>query len=142
MPDLLLTVTRIAEAVALLVGLVIIFLALKGYRKSNVTSLLLLALGFSLIVLGSLVEGLLFEVFAYPLPFTHAVRALISSMGFIVILYSYSGLANLGPIVMVVQRESWIAKAINSKPGFHAWKLGSLDINEQGSGLRRAARPR
>ncbi|MFQ5908955.1 MAG: hypothetical protein ACE5JE_09070 [Thermoplasmata archaeon] len=61
-------------------------LALK--RRGARASYLLLTLGFGLITLGALVEGLLFEVAKWNLASAHAVEALVSGSGFVVILIS------------------------------------------------------
>jgi hypothetical protein len=56
--------------------------------RGNQTSYLLLTTGFGLITLGALIEGFLFEFARWDLTSSHAVEALVSGSGFVLILLS------------------------------------------------------
>ncbi|MFQ5919768.1 MAG: hypothetical protein ACE5I4_06975 [Thermoplasmata archaeon] len=81
--------------VGLRLGIVLVgaLLALMSLRlalgsRSNQTSFLLLAFGFGLVTLGALIEGVLFELAGWNLTSAHAVEALVSGSGFVLILLS------------------------------------------------------
>lgn len=81
----LLWLIRIAEFFALLVGGGIALTAYRAYRKNGDGALLLASLGFTLLVLGSIVEGILFELVGYGLLESRAVRSWTTALGFLVI---------------------------------------------------------
>lgn len=83
-----LLLVRLLEIVTLAVGAGVIYLAYRGYIRSKVSSMLFLALGFALVTLGSLAEGILYEFFGVPLLEAHATRAALTAFGFLSILYS------------------------------------------------------
>lgn len=76
------------EIITLGVGMGIIYLAYRGYVRSKMQSMLFLALGFALVTVGSLAQGILYEFFAVPLLEAHATRAALTAPGFLSILYS------------------------------------------------------
>lgn len=86
-------------AVGALLTLMSLRLVLVG--GSNRPSYLLLTIGFGLITLGALVEGLLFEVARWDLTSAHVVEALVSGAGFALILLSIlrSEITDLPPSV-------------------------------------------
>ncbi len=57
-----LDVLRVAQAFVLLFGLVVIFYAARGYRRSKSRSMLLLGVGFSFVSVGAVLAGVLFEL--------------------------------------------------------------------------------
>ncbi|MEE9593147.1 MAG: hypothetical protein V3W28_06180 [Thermoplasmata archaeon] len=73
-------------AVGALLTLWSLRLAVNG--RGNQASYLLLTIGFGLITLGALVEGLLFEVAQWDLTSSHAAETLVSGSGFVLILLS------------------------------------------------------
>ncbi|MCJ2520912.1 MAG: hypothetical protein LN412_08245 [Candidatus Thermoplasmatota archaeon] len=84
---LLLVALRLAiVAVGSLTALWSLRLALRshGHRRTY----LLLALGFGLLTLGAVVEGVLFEFAGWDLMAVHTVEAFISAAGFVAILLS------------------------------------------------------
>lgn len=86
-----LLLVRLIESVSLIVGLTIVYVALKAHRKSKQKSMLILALGFILLTFASLVEGLLFEVLHYDLVDSHAATAAVKAAGLITVLISIYG---------------------------------------------------
>lgn len=88
MPDELVWFVRIVEAVSLVVGITIAYYAYLGYRRSKHYAILLSALGFGLLSIGAMVEGVLFEALNTPLLLSHALRAVIGMFGFFLLLES------------------------------------------------------
>jgi hypothetical protein len=81
----LLWLVRIAELVALLLGGGIALTAYRAYRRNRDGALLLAALGFTLLFLGAISEGVLFELAGYGLLESRAVRSWATAVGFLVI---------------------------------------------------------
>jgi len=59
---LTLDLLRIAQAFVLIFGLVVIYYASKGYRRTKSRSLLRLAVGFAFISVGAVLAGATFEL--------------------------------------------------------------------------------
>ncbi len=69
-------------------ALVIAYQAYRGYRRSGAQLMLYVALGFALIGLGGLLEGVLFEVLKVSLFWSGAAAALVVAVGMSSILYA------------------------------------------------------
>ncbi|MFQ5838140.1 MAG: hypothetical protein ACE5HJ_05090 [Thermoplasmata archaeon] len=77
----------IAVRVAIVViGSILTFFAFVRYRQGGSRDHLLLGIGFGLIALGALVEGILFELFGWSLISVHTVEAGLSASGLLVVL--------------------------------------------------------
>lgn len=76
------------EVVSLVIALVLVTLAYRGYRRSGSRSLLLAAVGFAILGVASLTEGLLFSVVGLSLDEAHAFRSTLTAFGLLVLLYS------------------------------------------------------
>ncbi|WP_309492416.1 DUF7521 family protein [Candidatus Hecatella orcuttiae] len=79
---------RLVELLSLAVALVLVTLAYGGYRKSRSKAMLSAALGFGILGIASLLEGVLFEVAGLSLGEAHAFRSSFTLIGFLILLYS------------------------------------------------------
>ena len=84
----------IVKVIALILGMYIVHLAYKGYRRNSSRPLLFVSVGFSLITIATVIEGVLY-VFIAPFsnPISNLLLALLLSTtimvtGFIAIIYS------------------------------------------------------
>lgn len=80
--------TSATKVVALVLGAFIVYLAYRGYRRNASRPLLYVALGFSLITAGTVIEGLLFDFFGYELLAATGMGTVITILGFVTIIYS------------------------------------------------------
>lgn len=72
-------------------GLLIAFMAFKSYRKNHSNAMLLLSVGFVLVTIGAVIEGVLFEFLSIDLFQATIVESLIVALGFIIIIFSIFG---------------------------------------------------
>lgn len=68
-------------------GTIIALLSFVAYRRYGSNLMLYISIGFVLLTLGSVVEGVLFEVFGTPLDQAHLVESLITLTGLLVLAY-------------------------------------------------------
>ncbi len=87
----ILDVLRALQIVVLLLGLVVVYYASKGYRKTKSKSLLFLALGFVFVAVGAALAGLFFEFLNYNIYSVDAIEASSEVVGFSLIVYSIVG---------------------------------------------------
>ena len=78
----------IVEILSLFIALVLVLLAFGGYRKTGSRTMLSAAVGFAMLGVASLVEGLLYDVLGVPLENAHAFRSTLTALGLVVLLYS------------------------------------------------------
>jgi hypothetical protein len=71
--------------------MVLIYLAVKGYRKTRRKDLVFLALGFALITAGSVAAGILFEFLGFQLVDVEIVESAMIVLGFASLIYSIFG---------------------------------------------------
>ena len=85
--------TSVTKVIALALGAFIVYLAYRGYTRNRSKPLLYVAVGFALITLGNLVEGLLYVLFhVTDLVVATGIGTAITIIGFVAIIYSiYSG---------------------------------------------------
>jgi len=76
------------EVLALIVALLLVVLAYNGYRKSESRSLLAAAVGFGILGVASLAEGLLYDVLGLSLIEAQAFRSTLTAVGLIILLFS------------------------------------------------------
>lgn len=81
----------IAKVVTMVIGLVIAATAYRGYRRSGRESMWYLAVGFAIISVGSVIEGVLFDVLHFSIFWAGTVQTGIVAVGMLVILYSLYG---------------------------------------------------
>lgn len=84
----------IAKLITVGLGLLITFQAYKGYREHGSQPMLYVAIGFLFISIGSVIEGLLFDVIGLSIFLSGTIQTAIVAIGMLVILYSLYG--NLG----------------------------------------------
>jgi hypothetical protein len=82
------TLFAIAKLGTTALGLLIAYQAYRGYRRHGSPLLLYVGLGFGLISFGSLLEGLLFELFDLAFFQAGFVAAVLSGAGMVSILYA------------------------------------------------------
>jgi hypothetical protein len=82
---------RTFQAIIVVLGLVIVYFASKGYKKTKSKSLLFLGFGFLFVTVGAVAAGVLFEVLNYDLVTVEAIQAATRVVGFLVIVYSIVG---------------------------------------------------
>lgn len=81
----------IAKLVTVLLGLLIAGQAYRGYRRYDSQPMLYLAVGFAIISVGSVLEGLLFDVVGLNIFQAGTVQTVLVAVGMLVILYSLYG---------------------------------------------------
>lgn len=79
------------KIIVLLLGLLIATKAYRGYTRHGSTAMLYLAIGFAVISVGTVIEGLLFELIELDLILSSAIQTVIVAIGMLVILYSLYG---------------------------------------------------
>ena len=78
----------IVEVFSMAIALILVVLALRGYRRSRSDSFLLAAIGFGMLGAASLVEGVLYQIAGFTLDEAHAFRSTLTAVGLVVLLYS------------------------------------------------------
>jgi len=86
-----LNVLRALQVVIVLLSVVVIYYATKGYGKTKSKSMLFLAFGFFFVTIGAISAGLLFEFLNFDLTFVDTVEATCQVVGFLLIVYSILG---------------------------------------------------
>ncbi len=81
-------VTSVTKIIALLLGAYIVYLAYRGYRRNASKPRLYVALGFGLITLGTLLEGVLFVIVQSDILTATATGTVVTAIGFLVMIYS------------------------------------------------------
>jgi hypothetical protein len=81
-------VTTAAKLVALILGSFIVYLAYTGYRRNAAKPLLYTSIGFALITLGTIAEGIIYVILGADLMPAIATGTTITVLGFLVIIYS------------------------------------------------------
>lgn len=80
-----------AKLVTMVIGLVIAVTAYRGYRRNDSEPMLYLAVGFSIISVGAVIEGVLYDVFEFSIFWAGTVQTSLVAVGMLVILYSLYG---------------------------------------------------
>jgi uncharacterized membrane protein (DUF441 family) len=78
----------VPKVFALVLGVFIVYLAYRGYRRNRSSPLLYVALGFGLITAGTVIEGLFYVILGEALLAAIAVGTTVTVVGFIAIIYS------------------------------------------------------
>ncbi|MFD1646824.1 DUF7521 family protein [Haloarchaeobius litoreus] len=81
----------IAKLVTVGLGLLITYQAYKGYRTYGSEPMRYVAIGFLFISIGSVIEGILFDVFDLSIFLAGTIQTAIVAIGMLVILYSLYG---------------------------------------------------
>jgi len=80
--------TSVAKIVALGLGGFIVYLAYKGYKRNASKPLLYAAMGFALITLGTITEGILYVIMGTELLAAIATGTVVTILGFLSIIFS------------------------------------------------------
>lgn len=81
-------IASIMRLIALFLGVFIVYLAYRGYRRNASKPLLYVALGFALITAGTLLEGLMFVILGSDILAAIAIEGVLTVIGFVAIIYS------------------------------------------------------
>jgi hypothetical protein len=81
----------IAKIVVVCLGLSIAYQGYRGYQRNNHPELLYVACGFTLISLGSILEGVFYDIMNWSLFTAGMIQSIIVACGLIFILYSLFG---------------------------------------------------
>jgi len=100
----------IAKLITVGLGLLITYKAYKGYRTYGSEPMLYVAIGFLFISIGSVIEGVLFDVVGLSIFLSEPSRLLSSHSGMLVILYSLYG---------------QLPQQANEGGSLHDWPLGT-----------------
>jgi hypothetical protein len=82
------TLFVVAKLLTTALGLLIAYQAYRGYQRHGTDLMLYVAVGFGLIALGGMLEGLLYEVMALSIFDAGLVAALVAAAGMGSILYA------------------------------------------------------
>ncbi|MDX1745022.1 MAG: hypothetical protein R3324_03715 [Halobacteriales archaeon] len=88
MVDLTSAVLVAVRLVVLALGVSITYFSLQAYRRTRAPYLRDASVGFGIISVGVLIEGLLFEVGGFDLAIVHIVESVAIGLGFVVLLLS------------------------------------------------------
>ncbi len=78
----------VVKVIALALGTFVVYLAYKGYRRNSSKPLLYVALGFVLITIGTVIEGILYVIAGSDLLFATGTGTTVTVIGFLSIIYS------------------------------------------------------
>lgn len=81
----------LGKLVVLFLGLFIAYQAYRGYARNGSEPMLYLAIGFALISVGAMIEGLLFELLEMDIFVAGAIQTAITAAGMLIVLYSLYG---------------------------------------------------
>lgn len=84
-------ILRSFKLVIVLLGTVLIYLGLKGYRRNKSQEMIFLTLGFAPITAGSVAAGVLFEFLGFQLVDVEIVESAMVILGFASLIYSIYG---------------------------------------------------
>jgi len=82
---------RALKLVIVLMGAILVYLGVKGYRRTKSRDMILLAAGFALITAGSVAAGVLFEFLGFQLVDVDIVESVMVAVGFGALIYSIYG---------------------------------------------------
>ncbi len=80
------------QTVIVILGVIIIYYATRGYRRTKNKSLLFLGLGFLFVTIGAVAAGLLFQFLNFGIAEVEAIEAASEVVGFLLIVYSIVGM--------------------------------------------------
>ncbi len=89
MPDIY--VLRALKLIIVLLGSILVYLGIKGYRKNRGKDMVFLTVGFALITAGSVAAGVLFEFLGFQLVDVEIVESAMIILGFASLIYSIYG---------------------------------------------------
>jgi uncharacterized membrane protein len=89
MEDIL--VLRVLKLIIVLLGSVLVYLGVKGYRRKRTKDMIFLTVGFALVTAGSVAAGVLFEFLGFQLIEVEIVESTMVILGFASLIYSIFG---------------------------------------------------
>lgn len=81
----------IAKLITVGLGLLITYQAFRGYRTYDSEPMLYVAIGFLLISVGSVIEGILYDVVGLSIFMAGTIQTAIVAVGMLIVLYSLYG---------------------------------------------------
>lgn len=81
----------VGKVLVLSLGLLIALQAYRGYARHGSVAMFYLAVGFVLISVGTVIEGLLFEFADVDIFVAGAIQTIVAATGMLVVLYSLYG---------------------------------------------------
>ncbi|WP_267641648.1 DUF7521 family protein [Haloarchaeobius amylolyticus] len=84
----------IAKTATMVLGLLIAYQAFRGYRVHGSTAMLFVAIGFAIISIGAVIEGVLFDVVGWSIFLAGFVQTVVVAVGMLFVLYSLYGNAS------------------------------------------------
>lgn len=84
-------ILRALQLTIVLLGSILVYLGVKGYRKSRSKDMVFLTAGFALITAGSVAAGILFEFLGFQLVDVEIVESTMVILGFLSLIYSIFG---------------------------------------------------
>jgi len=85
------TILRVLKLIIVLLGTVLVYLGIKGYKRHRSKDMIFLSFGFALITAGSVAAGILFEFLGYQLVDVSVVESIMVIVGFVLLIYSIYG---------------------------------------------------
>lgn len=85
------SVLRALKLLIVLLGTVLVYLGIKGYRRNRSKDMIFLSLGFALITAGSVAAGILFEFLGFQLIDVSIIESVMVIVGFSSLIYSIYG---------------------------------------------------
>jgi hypothetical protein len=80
-----------SEATIVVLGVLIIYASIRAYHRGKSKSILVLSMGLSIMIIGSLVQEAFLAVLGTPIIEAHIVENLLLAVGLLVIVYSLYG---------------------------------------------------
>jgi urea transporter len=84
-------ILRVAQALVLVLGGVVVYFASRAYRKTRSKSMAFLTLGFLFVTFGAVLAGVLFEFMNMDIVEVQVAQAASQVAGFAFIVYSLAG---------------------------------------------------
>jgi len=84
-------VLRALKLVIVILGSILVYLGVRGYRKNRGKDMVFLTVGFALITAGSVAAGVLFEFLGFQLIDVEIVESTMVILGFASLIYSIFG---------------------------------------------------
>lgn len=85
------SVLRALKLLIVLLGTVLVYLGIKGYRRNRSKDMIFLSLGYGLITAGSVAAGILFEFLGFQLIDVSIIESVMVIVGFSSLIYSIYG---------------------------------------------------
>lgn len=84
-------VLRFVKIIIVVLGVLLVYLGWKSYKRSKAKEMVYLSLGFASMTVGSVVAGVLFEFLGFELLQVSIVESAMMILGFLSVIYSIYG---------------------------------------------------